>query len=465
MTSTPVMGSANLQNTGLLNTTPSTGKVGNSDFKSFMDMAGGKTETETVKATKTEPVKKSSAEIENRTDSAKDVTMVSKPEKAESAEKQVDETDVKEVVETIKEVMEAVSNEFEVSDEDIERALETLGLTVFDLLNVAKLPTIVAVLTGNGDVLSLTTDENLYESLTNLTQAVDEIVTELTSEVGIEKEDFTAALNAFEIPKEVAVEKEDTTEVKEKVIASENEEQASFETKINVTRNERNTQRVGSASENAVRETEDEMPTEQTVSRPGEKMRDFESNTESGSRNAHMNFAQNLLKVTAEVLTENSENVSYTSFDAANIMNQITEGIDVNVSAETSEINLRLHPESLGSVTVKVSSNNEGVLTATFTAQNESVKAVIEAQTIVLRETLESKGITVEAIEVAVQSHQFERNLSDSENGSRQQSETKKRGIRRINLSDAAEEIGETEDDSLVREMMAQSGNTIDYSA
>ena len=164
-------------------------------------------------------------------------------------------------------------------------------------------------------------------------------------------------------------------------------------------------------------------------------------------------------------MNEVSETVSYTTFDARNVLDQITEAIKVDVSAETSEINLRLHPESLGTVSVKVSANHEGVLTARFTAQNEGVKAIIESQAIVLKETLEAKGVTVEAVEVMVQSHEFERNLSDQSKGSNNPSEgQKKKGIRRIDLTEEVTDT-ETPEDTLVREMMAQNGNTIDYTA
>ncbi|MBQ3890943.1 MAG: flagellar hook-length control protein FliK, partial [Lachnospiraceae bacterium] len=141
------------------------------------------------------------------------------------------------------------------------------------------------------------------------------------------------------------------------------------------------------------------------------------------------------------------------------------EAIKIDITADASEISLQLTPENLGTVKVKVSSNNEGVLTAQFTAQNESVKAVIESQAIVLKETLESKGVTVEAIEVTVQSHEFERNLSDQNRGNTSDNnQPKKRGIRRINLSAPEEEIA-TSEDALLKEIMTQNGNTVDYSA
>ena len=100
-------------------------------------------------------------------------------------------------------------------------------------------------------------------------------------------------------------------------------------------------------------------------------------------------------------------------------------------------------------------------MTAQFIAQNESVKAIIESQALVLRETLETKGVTVEAVEVMVGSHEFERNLSDSERRNEEQ-QTSPRAVRRLNLD--AEDETELEDEDILRQdIMRQNGNTIDY--
>ena len=100
-------------------------------------------------------------------------------------------------------------------------------------------------------------------------------------------------------------------------------------------------------------------------------------------------------------------------------------------------------------------------MTAQFIAQNESVKAIIESQALVLRETLEAKGVTVEAVEVMVGSHEFERNLSDSERRNEEQ-QTRSRAVRRLNLD--AEDETELEDEDILRQdIMRQNGNTIDY--
>ena len=67
----------------------------------------------------------------------------------------------------------------------------------------------------------------------------------------------------------------------------------------------------------------------------------------------------------------------------------------------------------------------------------------------------------MEAVEVMVGSHEFERNLSDSERRNEDQ-QTRSRAVRRLNLD--AEDETELEDEDILRQdIMRQNGNTIDY--
>ena len=67
----------------------------------------------------------------------------------------------------------------------------------------------------------------------------------------------------------------------------------------------------------------------------------------------------------------------------------------------------------------------------------------------------------MEAVEVMVGSHEFERNLSDSERRNEEQ-QTRSRAVRRLNLD--AEDETELEDEDILRQdIMRQNGNTIDY--
>ena len=77
-----------------------------------------------------------------------------------------------------------------------------------------------------------------------------------------------------------------------------------------------------------------------------------------------------------------------------------------------------------------------------------------------LKETLEAKGVTVEAVEVTVQSHEFERNLSDSQSrrgGNNSSESSKRKNIGGIELDEDV--TTDTPEEKLARAMMAANGN------
>lgn len=415
-------------------------ETGMADFKSFMDATGNNLKKLEVRAEskKVDESPKESTEI-SKTDSSREETKVSN--EVETTKEPSDE-EVKSVEDAVKKVADEISKVLDVTVEEIEAVLAEMGLNMLALLDTERIPEIVAKLSDLDSTMELAFNEDAYEALKNITDVVEEVTDGLFEELDIPKEEFSNALKANE----------------EIVVAEESVEVTPFEEKISFRKTENHT--FEGKVENI--QTEDLQETE-SVPDADATFEDFhkESNPDNS---AAYSFAEKLIEKTVEAFNESSETVSYSTATVTDIMNQITEAIKVDFSSEMNEISLRLHPETLGTVSVKISANHEGVLTAEFTAQNESVKAIIESQAVALKETLEAKGVTVEAVEVMVQSHEFERNLNEQNRGGKGASESKKRGIRRINLSeDAFEE--ENSDDSLVREMMAQNGNTIDYSA
>ena len=129
---------------------------------------------------------------------------------------------------------------------------------------------------------------------------------------------------------------------------------------------------------------------------------------------------------------------------------------------------LQLHPASLGSLKVQIASK-AGILTATFTTENEAVKAAMEGQMVQLKESFEQQGLKVEAVEVNVEAKGFERSLDQQEKEQNDFSNQNKKGGRRISLMDlegqeeelSGEEL--SEGDRIVADLMRRNGNTLDY--
>ena len=107
-------------------------------------------------------------------------------------------------------------------------------------------------------------------------------------------------------------------------------------------------------------------------------------------------------------------------------------------------------------------------MTAHFQVQNESVRAAIESQMTLLKNTLEEQGVKIEAVEVTVESHAFESNLyKGQDRGNENLYQDKKKARRRLNLNALSDDFEETaeEEERLAASMMKANGTTVDYTA
>ena len=160
----------------------------------------------------------------------------------------------------------------------------------------------------------------------------------------------------------------------------------------------------------------------------------------------------------------------YSNSEANSIMSQVTESIRVNYSADTTSMEMQLHPASLGTVNMHIASSN-GVVTAQILVESEAVKAALESQLMTLQQTFEEQGQKVEAVEVAVANYDLNKgNGSEAESDSQNKNTSAAGKVgtrRRINLADLDEEALEelSEEEKLSADMMARSGNSVDYTA
>ena len=112
----------------------------------------------------------------------------------------------------------------------------------------------------------------------------------------------------------------------------------------------------------------------------------------------------------------------------------------------------------------------EGVIHAQLAASNEAVRAALETQVADLRQNLNQAGVKVDAVEVTVASHEFEKNLEQNQESEKQQGERQQEqsgGRRRnLNLSSLDELSGlMTEEETLAAQMMRDNGNSMDVTA
>lgn len=369
-------------------------------------------------------------------------------------------------------MMTKVSEELEVTVEEVEEALEVLGMTALDLLNAENLPKVVLQLNPELDSMALMTDENLFAGLKNLMNTAAELLEGMQTDYQLTPEEVQNFLTVMQEAAQTQVVEEMQPEpsAEEKLPTLETPAEPVVQTEapeVVVEVDRKMEENVGSKAaepettkvENGEGEQGKVLSTESKEARRSEQK---QNGNEAGSQP----FRENLLNQLNEAVNRTvGESTSAYGVNAEDIMNQITEFIKVSVKPEMTEMELQLHPASLGNIKVQIASR-DGIITASFQTQNETVKAAMEAQMIQLKENLNEQGIKVDAVEVSVASHGFERNLNqEGEEREASQSFTRK-GTRRIRLDggNALEEELPPEE-QVIADMMVRNGNTVDYTA
>ncbi|MCR4892848.1 MAG: flagellar hook-length control protein FliK [Lachnospiraceae bacterium] len=449
------------------------------EVKGNSDDASQKERTETVKTDKTNAEKQ-------------DIDGKEQPDSA-----------VEEAVQEIREVIRDVTG---LTDEDIEQAMETLGLSALDLLQSDNIPNLMAELTGE-DVSAVLTDESLYGQVNEVLNLQRGVVADLMQELNMTPEEFQIAvesgtlLNVEELPELPEAPFRDGDLREEPGLPNFREDLGRAERNIGQVRDytaisEENaagtrTETAGVASEvlkpDRQPERTIEINVEEKPEQPARPMARPEmrgqmgSGQESsgqefhaGSGNLGAIFDENLFQAINE--TQNTEATGFagTYEQIRNIMDQVEEQVKLSIKPDTTEMEMQLNPAHLGRLSLHVETTG-GVVTAHLSAQNESVRAALESQIVELKETLEAQGLKVENVEVTIASHAFEQNFMNGgqQNQGFANSEQSSRAarLRRINLNgggDSGIEGGEgpaDSDDELVRQMMIQNGNRVDYTA
>ena len=415
-------------------------------------------------------------------DSAKKLNVKenSPTQKVEELQNQLEDT--KDAFETgVKEIL---KDELGVSDEQVEDAMSILGLQWMDLLNPASLSQLVTQLTGTEDACSLL----MSEEFTNIMQNTDELVQSLSETLGISKDEWVALQNQLA---ELTADFNETVDMADggvQEIAPQtdatitSQDTTLMAATVQMTHTTEETQNVQPEEE-----TEDAAPviqvnasedaqTENNVSENasgemGEPAAQSQKTKES-SVNEH---AQNMeFQVRAEQQTVAPEEVnkvaSRTTIDVQDIMNQITEFAKVNLSPENSSIEMQLNPENLGKVYLHIAATKEGNITAELAVSSETVKTALEAQIADLRTSLNQQGIKVDAVEVAIASHEFERNLEQNASGEEQQGSQREESGRTAGRRLFRGELDElsglmNEEEALAAQIMKDHGNTMDVTA
>ena len=435
---------------------PNEEKVEKKDISQSKDTYKAEDEYETKETPKKEDFRSGEAG-KNKSDKLNNVS------EAEPIDEEV-ETAVEGIV---KEVMQEIEEMLEVSEEELLDILEQLGLQPIDLLNPDNMVSILTALTGEGSTIQLVMDEEMYLTLQDLMQMVEDKTQELMSATGLSDEELEAVMDQLKLLMNQQLSHEEMEMKQVQILPFESEEEVVAEDGDVpvIVKNENDLQDVQTTEvtqdspERIVEKTETGKSEDSLFQEQQQNMQSFQNMSDEISQLA----GESKLEGTG---TPNTES----------ILKQLADYVKIQKGKELTEMELQLHPASLGNVKVTLATKG-GVVTAQLTTENEIVKNAIESQVSQLKQNLEEQGVRVEAIEVSVASHQMERNLEQNAKDGEQEQKQETGGIHKIrktsinlNSFEDADELleemtGADDATRIAMEMMAMGGNRMDLLA
>ena len=342
-------------------------------------------------------------------------------------------------------LIEQITETFSISEEELQGIMDDLGMTKMDLTDPASLNELLMNISGAQDSFALLTDENLYGNVKGIMNLQNELVGQAQEDLKLAPEEWQQTVAG--IAQET---------VAEPVIT--------VKTDVDDTAN------MAAGSQTGLTQEPEILENQAAQNAQEEKAGDFGEKQEHAANGEHGNLMLQNLKEGNFLtqLQQTAQTEEARPADTQDIMRQIMDYMKVSVKPDSSDLEMQLHPQSLGTLHIQMAAKN-GVVTANFITENETVKAALESQMVQLKENFAEQGIKVEAIEVTVQTHQFEQNLEQGRDGSgsrEAEAGVGRRRTRRINLNTAfAEDEPQTEEDRIAADMMSANGNTVDFTA
>lgn len=385
------------------------------------------------------------------------------------------ESEVKKITDDISsQIVEKVTDDLDISEDELNNAMQLLGLTAMDLLNPANLSALYCEVTGNAsDPQALV----LNADFTALFNDVSQVASENDAQLDLLSQ--LTASDDGEILDADIVSSADTTE---KTVDSSYDDTAASGQNINDTADEavkvydggtqdssyQNSDEGTSSGETGNGITSDEKTQSKSLADSsfddsGERVLQHDDGTHSDNSMLHASVSEQL---NTDTSFEMSQSQSRLRVDTTNIIRQIVDSMSISNTTEESAINLQLTPESLGRMYINVSQKNSEI-SARIAVSNEAVKEALQTQMVNLKEALNNSGIRVNEVEITVASHEFERNLEQgAANDSRQQESTN--SYNGSNSSDSGIDSDMMQDrveERLVTQIMRDNGNSVDFTA
>ncbi|KAI4447750.1 hypothetical protein C823_002269 [Eubacterium plexicaudatum ASF492] len=427
---------------------------------------------------------------------------------AGAQESNVDADTVQETVEeAIENIKDVIKENLGVDDEQLEAAMELLGLTQMDLLDPQQLVALAVELTGSADAGSMLFQENFRlvmqetavitkDLLQELGMSMDDLMNRIHSMLENTKQPIETMLPQQDAQVQVQQEAQPQQTLQQVQVPENGQEvigTAEADTQVVRTVQEAQPRQENAqqSPETAYVQNEQPQETKQVVdTQPQQENTQTGSQADSGQNQAgtpvgknetqestRFDFQTNVHAQEPSVHVQTPQNAATQAplpqVNMQEVIDQIVQHTRIHLSESVKSIEMQLNPENLGKVYIHVS-EKQGTVTAQLTAQNENMKEALVQQAAILKENLNQQGIKVDAVEVSAGTHEFENNLerdahSQEEQARQQEEQNMRRSGRSIRLNEQGEPEGisglMSEEEVLVAQIMRDNGNNVDFKA
>lgn len=371
----------------------------------------------------------------------------SKSEKitADAGDGEVIDTD--KVSKALTELKEMVMEKLDITEEELDELLNSMNISLFDLMDVNILKDFILTkeecsnidILINENISTLVGDmaENLQDIISdNHIENVEEFIS--FAEENINELYGTTVSAGEDISKETNI---DVMTVSEPDVADVQDKDADIIVNIKTEDINNNTQDTDKDSFS------------------GNQYQQHGKETPENVVTSNLNQAVNNAFMTNEV----GEVPAYVNqINEADVVRQIIDEIRVNVTKDTTSIEVQLNPESLGKVQINVASKN-GMITAQIITENEAAKHAMENNIALLKETFNNQELKVEAVEVTIASYEFFNQGQDAQFEENHQNNASG-ATGNINLNNSMQDDELSDEQKLQIEVMKQRGSSVNYS-
>ncbi|MDA3847153.1 MAG: flagellar hook-length control protein FliK [Vallitaleaceae bacterium] len=286
----------------------------------------------------------------------------------------------KKVEATEDQIMQEVAGALNITEEELQNIMDSLDMTVVDLLDTSGLQTILVTVRGITDMADLLTNDTFSDLFKEITQTLEETLdaNQLTVE------DIKHYNQLLDNMKTESVIKETVPELV-----------TNKESGIPVTQ-AANTDNQNSNLEQAGQSVDGKVVEASTDSQKG-----------SGEQSSE--FTNQFNQALTQVVTEKVVQINMAGFEetittqvsAKNIFDQIVTQMKVISVGDSNTLSFQLQPENLGKIAFSLTNDN-GIITGSFMAESTSVKEAIEMNMINLKASLIEQGIKLDEIKIVV---------------------------------------------------------------